>query len=59
MAAQEEVVLAGEVQVEGGPPDVGAIDDVLHRDLGIAPLPHQVDLRLLQQGARALYAPVS
>jgi len=46
------------VQVEGGPPDVGAIHNVLNGDRLVAAFADQLDQRLLQPFARALYPPV-
>jgi hypothetical protein len=35
-AAGEERLLVGDMRIEGGTPDVRAIDDVLHRDRLVA-----------------------
>ena len=48
----QQVVLVEEVRVEGRPPDVGPIDDVLDGHGLVAPLEDQVGERLLQRPPR-------
>src|SRR5690606_37742854 len=48
-AVEEQIVLVPEVRVEGRPTDVGAVDDVLHRDLGVPLLEDLRDQRASQR----------
>jgi hypothetical protein len=58
VAAQEQFILGGVVEVEGSPSHVGPIDNVLDRHGIVALLPDQAYQGLLQQLAGALDASV-
>jgi len=53
-----QFVFAGIVRVEGRPPDIRLLADILDRDRRISALRDQGDERVLQQGARPRDAPV-
>jgi len=56
--AGQHVFLVAVVRVEGRPTNIGAVDDLLHRDVIVAPLQHQRDQRLGDKPARAPRPPI-
>ena len=56
--AGQHVFLVAVVRVEGRPTNIGAVDDLLHRNVVVAPLHHQRDQRLGDEPARAPRPPI-